>query len=176
MKCPSKEILTRFTDHELPGEEGRKLSFHLDQCPACKKQLQTLRREISLVSRKLDTLKPTAIPETEFSPMKLLPPAEPVKHIRQRLLDIFHTHVRIPVPAMASLLVLVFVLGTVLLLQTGKTGKQPPAHFQSQPHSQSTFFVVDKDKIETVTLDADLTGFKPIKKPRIFVTKEKYNE
>jgi hypothetical protein len=71
---------------------------------------------------------------------------------------------------MALILVLVLFMGALLFIQGQKISQlKSPLTTAGQ---QTTLYLISENRIQSVSLETDLAGFEPIKKPKIFVTKE----
>jgi hypothetical protein len=79
---PEERLLMAFLD----GEADPKLTFHLQQCPHCRKRVETLRREQQLLTSSLFRIScPSAAQLGEYH-LHLLPPAQMLvisRHLRE---------------------------------------------------------------------------------------------
>lgn len=166
MKCLNKAALTHYFDKQLPDNRMEAIKDHLVGCPVCMGLLQTVREEAELVTGKLELLKPQIVPDVAFSPAG----AAKRSGILTMLKEFIASTVRVPAPAMAFLLGVILLMGAVLFIQGRKISqlKSPLAAAKQQ----TTLYLVSNTRIQSVSLDADLEGFEPIKKPKIFVSKE----
>jgi hypothetical protein len=77
----------------------------------------------------------------------------------------------VPVPTFALLLLLVCLMAVGLFLQERKIAELESPLLAAK--RQTTLYLISENRIQSVSLDAELEGFEPIKKPKIFVQKEK---
>lgn len=168
MKCLSKEILNRYQDGELSQKEITRVEAHLKACPACSLKLQEISQEITLIQENLELLKPQSIPETVFTPS----PARIEKYtpgFAKRWAEVIKSSIRVPVPTFALLLVIIFFMAVGLLLQERKISELESPLLAAK--RQTTLYLISENRIQSVSLDAELEGFEPIKQPKIFVQK-----
>jgi hypothetical protein len=170
MKCLSKEILTRYYDKELPGNEINRVAAHLENCQTCKHKLLELKKEITFIEKKLELLNPPTIPSTVFTPTPTRTTQNKPGFV-SRWADIIKSSIRVPVPTFALLLVLVCLMAVGLFLQERKIARLESPLLAAK--RQTTLYLISENRIQSVSLDAELEGFEPIKKPKIFVQKEK---
>ncbi|MCP5105544.1 MAG: hypothetical protein GY950_19310, partial [bacterium] len=163
-----KEQLNLFFDNELPEKEWKEIDFHLEGCRKCRDTLAVIKSDADLTRSKLELLNPQHVPAGMFNPHKA-----PVREsgLLKRFKDTVKTSVRVPVPTFALLLALIVIMGVGLLLQNQKISKLKSPLMAAK--KQTTLYLVSENRIQSVSVEADLAGFKPIKKPKIFVSKEK---
>lgn len=182
MKCLNKTTLSLYVDNELPQHRQNEIDAHLHSCPKCKAVLLEIKTEIEFTGAKLELLKPGSIPQKDFIPS---PPTEepatyptiyPAKKpgIISGIKETLKTSVRIPVPTFGVLLGIIVIMAIGLFIQNQKISQlKSPLH---AARNQPTLYMVSESKIQSVPLEADLTGFQPITKPKVFVAKESKNE
>ena len=56
--CPTKDIHSVYLDNELPDEHKKEYELHIQNCPKCQKELETLRGLHSLLKADAETLTP----------------------------------------------------------------------------------------------------------------------
>lgn len=168
MKCLKKEILTRYADNELPEARRNAVESHLEECTVCQKTLAIVKQETAFVGNKLDILRPEDVTVPVFHPTMAAARREK-KHRPHSIKDMFNSSIRIPIPAMAIMIIMVIFMGLLLFLQNRKIEKlESPLHMK-----QPALYILSENKLQTINLDKkELKGFKPIKKPKIFVNKE----
>jgi predicted anti-sigma-YlaC factor YlaD len=168
MKCLGKEILTHYYDRELTQKDIDRVDAHLKKCPACSQMLQDIQKEITLTDTKLLLLKPHNIPDTPFTPI----PARSAKaktRPGKSWPELAKSAIRVPIPAFALLVLLVCLMAVGLFMQERKISRlQSPILAAKR---QTTLYLISENRIQSLSLDAELEGFEPIKKPKIFVQK-----
>jgi len=173
MKCPNKITLTQYVDNELPEHLRNHIDTHLLSCPKCRELLEEIKAEIELTAAKLELLKPGEIPGNIFIPSSTKAPAAK-PGIIPGIKNMLKSSVRVPVPTFAVLAAVIVFMAVGLVIQDNKIAelKSPLLAAKKQP----TLYMVSESKIQSVSLESDLTGFQPIAKPRVFVVKENKNE
>ncbi len=167
MKCINKETFTLYLDNELPANKRKNVEVHLESCQKCREQLQAIKKDTAFIQAKLELVKPRYIPEKAFTPTRAV---EKKPGIMTRMKKALKSSIRVPVPAMAFMLVLVLFMGVVLVIQGQKISQLKSPLTAAQ--QQTTLYLISENRIQSVSLEADLAGFEPIKKPKIFVAKE----
>lgn len=174
MKCLNKTTLTLYVDNELPEHLRNEIDLHLHSCPKCQRLLREIKTEIEFTGAKLELLKPETIPDGTFisPPAAAAPTRKP--GIFTGIKEMLKTSVRIPVPTFAVLAAVFVLMAVGLFIQNQKISrlKSPFLAAKRQP----TLYMVSENKIQSVPLEADLSGFQPIAKPKVFVAKESKNE
>ncbi len=174
MKCLNKITLTRYVDNELPEHQRKSIDTHLDSCRKCKDILREINIEIELTGTKLELLKPESIPDQPFNPSPSTKASTTKPGVIAGIKETLKTSVRIPVPTFAVLAAVFVLMAIGLFIQSQKISelKSPLLAAQKQP----TLYLVSESKIQSVPLEADLSGFQPITKPKVFVAKESKHE
>lgn len=174
MKCLNKTTLTLYVDNELPEHQRNEIDTHLHSCPKCQRLLREIKTEIEFTGAKLELLRPESIPDSTFIPSSAAAAFKRKPGIFTGIKDMLKTSVRIPVPTFAILAAVFVLMAVGLFIQNQKISelKSPLMAAKRQP----TLYMVSENKIHSVPLEADLTGFQPIAKPKVFVAKESKNE
>lgn len=165
MRCLKKDDLTAYLDEELSGNEIRRVAGHLEVCRRCREKLEYIRNAANIVAGKLELLRPETIPDKVF----IYPPGETARPApARRIKRVFRTSIRLPVPAF-SLLIILFIFMSVILVRQHRQLSRLQAPAAATPQ-QAALFLVGSSYFQKVTPEIDLSGFEPIRQPRIFVT------
>lgn len=173
MKCLNKTTLTLYADNELPEHQRNEIDTHLHSCSKCKEILREIKTEIELANKGMELLIPESIPGKPFVPSSTTSSAKK-PGIFTGIKGMLKTSVRIPVPTFAVLAAVFVLMAVGLFIQGQKISelKSPLPAAKKQP----TLYMVSESKIQSVPLEADLSGFQPIAKPKVFVSKDSKNE
>jgi anti-sigma factor RsiW len=167
MRCLKKEEITRFLDGDLSGRETRRFEAHLQGCERCRAEFEDIKGAIDWVGQKLALLRPQELPSKAFTyPEKAVVRSRAGRKFQR----VFQASVRLPVPAFALMLGIIVLLAVVLVWQNRQLTHLKSPLLTAQ--RQATIYLVGSDHIQTIKPKVDLDGFAPIRKPRIFVSRE----
>lgn len=164
MKCLKREIIRAFIDNELLPQKRKNVEEHLSRCSSCQGILRSVQEEIECVKTGLDSLNPVAIPQamavdTFRTEMK--------KRRISTIRNFMFFPVKVPVFALVVLGVIILSLSIMLFSKNIIPGK-----FDSSKRSRlkkDTLYLLYQDRVHAVPVDLDLSTFRPIKNPNIFV-------
>jgi anti-sigma factor RsiW len=122
MDCEWTERVSLFIDGELGPDEAAQVARHLDDCAICQTaqgEFLTLRKEISAYESRLDP----------FATSRAL-----TSVLRRKQFSFWRHRIAVPVPALAFILVAVFILGALALRSrlTSMTATTTPSVVTSQ--------------------------------------------
>ena len=165
MKCFSERTLQEFLDGEVSDALRPGIEQHLSRCRGCSQKLAHLSAAKNLALKNLELLDPPEIPE---------PPAIRARESRAQrprafpLAGLLGRTVRLPVAAAAMTALFVAGLGLGLYLR----GRGTVRHVPGTGAESHPFYIVSDKAIQTVPLDLDLAGYKPIAQPLVIITQE----
>jgi predicted anti-sigma-YlaC factor YlaD len=160
-----KKTLQEYLDGELPEAQSRRVEKHLTGCKKCSQRLADSKAQNNLVRKRLSLLDPVEIPAAPAISPGIWRYELPRKSEIKRL---FAATIRVPAAAVATAVLFVagFFLG-ITLRSRGEGGPVPRGETKSTP-----FYVSTADHVQVLSLNWDLTDYKPIEHPRIIVIKE----
>lgn len=164
MRCLKREKIQTFVDEELLPKEIKKVEKHLSQCSSCRDVLKSVKEEIKLVDAKLEFLNPATIPQLrkfDFISSKSL------KRRRPFLTGLIFSKVKVPVPALIFLSAVILTLSAMLYSEYNRSVDMVNTR-EKTSESNSLYFNY-KDNMHSISVNFDLSKFRPIEKPEIFV-------
>ena len=171
MKCLKNDELMQYADKEFSSKKLVQITEHIEACPGCRKNLQLMKEQIHLVKEEASLL----FPETTFN-KEFTYPSETarIKSSTNSILFWLRNSIRIPAPLIATLLFGIFILTGFLLIQNRKILKlESSLAFQKE---QAQMYRVVNNEIKTMILKTNLSRFKPMDNPQIYIVKEKEND
>ncbi len=167
MKCLKKKNIREFLDGEVTLKERGKIEGHLSLCPKCKKALKKTEEEIHFVKDQMECLAPLTIPYQIPIFAKEIKDKEKIRPSLKRLV-LFP--VRIPAFVLILMGVLILAMAVVLF---SKNLKWSQHEFLRIPKSEESTLCISFEKgAQFISLDLDLSQFKPIEDPQIIVLRE----
>lgn len=151
MRCLNDHTLILYIERALSGRKMKGVEDHLFRCLSCRGKLKKIESNRQSVLRKMDGLKPEAVPEMPF-----IPPVKPGRPgLFHNLLGPLTLH-RILMPAAAAVsFLLAAVLVWILLLSGPKTVTPGPSTFrihsirmENQP--VQTYIIKEKETKTTI--------------------------
>ncbi len=164
MRCLKREKIQIFIDNEFSSKERKKVEEHLSQCPTCRDILKTAKEEIELIDTKLESLNPSAIPQLrkdEYIIPKLSKKREPF------LLRLIFSKVKVPIPALVFLGAVILALSAMLYSEYSRSVDLVTT--QKKTSESNSLYFNYEDNMHSISVNFDLSKFRPIEKPEIFV-------
>jgi anti-sigma factor RsiW len=165
MRCPRRKTLQEFLDGELPGKKSEELEGHLASCQKCRDAAAGTRAERDLARETLRQLDPETIPIPALgydgAPVTQARPAHGRRPWAAALLQS---------PAAALLMGALFLAG--LFLGMSLRGAAPAAGEIGGTTAPMAFYFAGGNAVRTVSLDLDMTGYRPLDQPRVILIAE----
>lgn len=161
----------QYADKEFPAKRTAQISRHIESCATCQKNLRIVEDQIHLVKEQASHL----FPQTEFEKEFVYPSESArIKSSTSAIRTWLRNSIRIPAPLIATLLIGIFILAGFLVIQNRKILKlESSLAFQKE---QAQMYRIVNNQIKTMILKTNLSRFKPIDNPQIYVVKEKEND
>lgn len=164
MRCLKREKIQTFIDNELSPKERKKVEEHLSQCSTCRDILKAAKEEIKFIDTKLESLNPTAIPQLRRDEF-IIPKSS--KRRRPFLIRLIFAKVKVPIPALVFLCAVILALSAMLYSEYNRSVDLVTTR-KKTPESNSLYLNY-KDNMHSISVNFDLSKFRPIEKPEIFV-------
>lgn len=165
MRCMPEKTLQEYLDGELPEAQSRRVEKHLTGCKKCSQRFADSKAQNDLVRKKLSLLNPAEIPAAPAISPGIGRYEIPRKSELKRL---FAATIRVPAAAVA--MAVLFVAGFSLGITLRSRGEG--ARVRSGETKSTPFYVSTADHVQALSLNWDLSDYKPIEHPRSIVIKE----
>lgn len=168
MKCLKREEVQAYLDGQMDEQCLSEIKKHLAECPRCRQGLEAARSIVRWARQALASLEPDMVPDWQPGTWKKMPrrSGNPWRFLWK------------PVAVPAGLLALVLAAWAALLAVYIARRPEParpfPAEEPAWPRSMLT--VVAGGISRQFPIDIDLSQYKAVKDPKIFVFKEEKNE
>jgi len=165
MRCPRRKTLQAFLDGDLPATKAKDTNDHLARCETCRDAVARMRSDKDLARetlRRLDAAE-IQIPALahEGAPATH---ARPIDARRPRAATLLQS------PAAALLMAALFLAG--LFLGLSLRGGASAAGGIEGPKTPVTFYFAGSHAARAVSLDFDLSGYRPLDQPRVILIAE----
>lgn len=166
MGCLSESKLRKYLDNELPGRASNRASSHLAACESCRGRLVEMRAQEETVNRALSRLDPQSLPQEVHCLREAV-----MRQKRAPAVSFFRARIPLPLPMLAGMVVLLLAMVGVVFLQ-----RRTIANLSAKASSVSRplEIMIGSDRsVQGLTLDLDMSGYKPVSTPAIHIVKEK---
>jgi len=166
MGCLSENKLRKYLDNELPGRALNRANSHLASCESCRGRLVEMRSQEEIVNRALSRLDPQSLPQEVLCLREAA-----VRQKRAPAVRFLRARVLMPLPLLAGMVVLILAMVGVVFLQ-----RRTITHFSAKASavSRPLEIMIGSDRsVQGLTLDLDMSGYKPVSNPDIHIVKEK---
>lgn len=167
MKCLKKEEIRAFLDNEFFQKEKKKIEKHLSECPKCQNIKKEIKEEINFVELKMTLLNPKTIPQER--PFDL----ERVKREEKKQLSLKRfvlSPIKVPAGVLHLLGTVILVLFIMFISKSVKSTSMKSLQLADSGRCDLVFFYANK--IQAISLNLDLSEFRPNENPRIFILRE----
>jgi len=165
MKCPRLKKLQAFLDGELPEKTAKELKGHLVGCRTCRDAAAGMKSDKDFARETLRRLDPAGIPMPALGPEGAPATRARPDHVRRPGAVAFLSS-----PAAALLMAALFLAG--LFLGSSLRGGSSAGGGTEGTRAPLTFYFAGDNAIRAVSLNLDISGYRPLDQPRVILIAE----
>jgi anti-sigma factor RsiW len=159
------KIRLEYLDDELPKARRRALERHLAECEKCRRKMADLKALEGLARNKLGLLTPSDIPPAPNISLVSKLYENPRPSEGRRIFTVF-PHAAIAAAALTVVFIAGLFLGLTLRL------RDQGARARGGETKSTQLSVLTADSVQLLSLNRDLSGYKPIEQPRNIIIEE----